>query len=210
MSRYCGNCKHYSKNGIYGLYCGNAESGSAGEMVTPFDGGGCGTWEGVAALDVYELRWRVLAIIESAELNGYGQGETAKAIDGLNGGLEAIADSLATAITQDKGSIEAIKEEKARLAEREKAAEKRIELAKGNLKRMMEAAGKKSFKTALHDFSIRKNPPGVAIDVPGEIPACYMKTADPVPDKTAIREAIKAGREVPGARLEQTESLRIS
>ena len=97
-----------------------------------------------------------------------------------------------------------------RFADREKAAEKRIELAKENLKRMMEAAGKKSLKTALHDFSIRKNPPSVVIDEPDEIPVCYMKTADPVPDKTAIKEAIKAGREVPGAKLIQTESLRIS
>ena len=210
MSQYCGNCKHYKKNYGHGLYCSNEASESGGEVCSPFDGEGCQAHEHLGDVNNYELRWRMFAIIESAEINGFEQSKISVVFDGLNGGFEKMADNLAAAIAQDKNNVENIKEEKARLADREKAAEKRIELAKENLKRVMQKSGKRTLKTALYDFSIRKNPPSVVIDKPDVIPACYMAMPEPVPDKLAIKTALKEGREVPGARLEQTESLRIS
>ena len=108
-NQYCGNCKHYKKHYGYGLFCGNELSDTSGEISSPFDGKDCETWEHQADMSNYELRWRMLAIIESAELNEYGHEEIARAVDGLNGGLEVMADNLAVAITQDKGNIEVIK-----------------------------------------------------------------------------------------------------
>ena len=210
MSQYCGNCKHYKKNCGYGLYCGNEASETSGEISSPFDGEDCATHERLPHINNYELRWRMLAIIESAEINDFEQSKISVAFDGLNGGFEEMADSLAAAITQDKNNIENIKDEIARLKDREKAAEKRIELAKEDLKRIMLKAGKRAFKTALYDYSIRKNPPSVEILNESEIPGCFFNTPPPKPDKAVIRDTIKAGREVPGARLVQTESLRIS
>lgn len=45
-----------------------------------------------------------------------------------------------------------------------------------------------------------------------QIPAEYMKTPkipDPAPDKTAIKDAIKEGKEIPGARIEERKNLQI-
>ena len=61
-------------------------------------------------------------------------------------------------------------------------------------------------------LSIKSNPPSVEIFEPGLIPAEFMRQPEPppaAPDKTAIKEAIKAGREVPGAMLAQGTRLDI-
>ena len=207
--RRCGNCDSYRRSD-HALYCGNEHGGSPGEILSPFDGEGCGDWSRVTDVNIYELRWRMFAIVESAELNGLGPEETRGGLEGLGGGLEEVCDGLAAANAGDRGNMAAIKAEKARLSEREDAAEKRIGLRKESIRQMMEAAGIKSLKTALYTYSIRKNQPGVKFDDEGEIPDCYMKAQAPVPDKLAIAYALKEGRDVPGARLERTESLVIT
>lgn len=59
---------------------------------------------------------------------------------------------------------------------------------------------------------IATNPPSVVIDDESLIPAEYMRVP-PVPplaaDKTAIKDAIKAGIEVPGVHLESTQRVNI-
>jgi hypothetical protein len=50
------------------------------------------------------------------------------------------------------------------------------------------------------------------IDEPALIPVEFLRTPPPPapePDKTAIAAAIKAGREVPGAHVEQRKSLQV-
>ena len=53
---------------------------------------------------------------------------------------------------------------------------------------------------------------GVVIDGIDLIPAEFMRQAEtppPAPDKKAIADAIKAGREIPGAHIEHRKSLQI-
>lgn len=52
----------------------------------------------------------------------------------------------------------------------------------------------------------------VEIDDATAIPAEFMrqpKVPDPAPDKTAIKAALKEGKEVPGARIEERKNLQI-
>ena len=95
-----------------------------------------------------------------------------------------------------------------RLAARKQAAAKRIEMRKESIKSMMAGAGMRKLKTALHSIHIRR---GASIEVldEKEIPECYMREMPKQPDKNAIKAALKEGREVPGARLVQAESLMI-
>ena len=61
-------------------------------------------------------------------------------------------------------------------------------------------------------ISIRKNPPSVDIFDQLQIPTGYMVTPLPPPDKpdkTLIKDALKAGKDVPGARLVQGVRLAI-
>ena len=90
----------------------------------------------------------------------------------------------------------------ARLLKRMKAA----------LQYAMEMTGKTKFKTALFSFGISKNPAAVVMDEGyiENIPKRFLIPQDPVIDKKAIKEALKAGEDLEGiAHLEQSESLRI-
>ena len=65
----------------------------------------------------------------------------------------------------------------------------------------------------LFAISIRKNPPNVDIFDQLQIPTGYMVTPLPPPDKpdkTLIKDALKAGKDVPGARLVQGVRLAIA
>ncbi len=76
----------------------------------------------------------------------------------------------------------------------------------------MKAAGIRSIQADDGCFAAKfaKNPPRVDIWDEAQIPQDYLRTKTTTePDKTAIKAAIQAGREVPGAKLEQSESLRL-
>jgi hypothetical protein len=80
------------------------------------------------------------------------------------------------------------------------------------LKTCMESAGIEKIECPLWKVSIQKNPPSVDVFDPLSIPAAYMtdpKPVPPAPDKALIKQAIKEGFEVPGARLTQSTRLAI-
>ena len=66
----------------------------------------------------------------------------------------------------------------------------------------------KSIMTGWGEMKVKKNPPSVVIDDITQIPTQYQRQKIQVDvDKVAIKAAIKAGEEVPGAHLEQGTSL---
>jgi hypothetical protein len=66
----------------------------------------------------------------------------------------------------------------------------------------------KSILTGWGEMKVKKNPPSVVIDDLTQIPTQYQRQKIQVDiDKVAIKAAIKAGEEVPGAHLEQGTSL---
>lgn len=77
----------------------------------------------------------------------------------------------------------------------------------------MQAANIQKLESPLFKISLQNNPPAVEIYEPGLIPAEYMTkpvAPPPAPDKTAIKAAIKAGTEVPGAKLSQGQRLVVA
>lgn len=79
----------------------------------------------------------------------------------------------------------------------------------------MQRAGIEKIDCPLFSISIRKNPPSVEIIDQLSLPAKYMVTPEPkppvaAPDKAAIKKAIAAGEDVPGARLVQGVRLNIA
>lgn len=72
----------------------------------------------------------------------------------------------------------------------------------------MDSMQVKSILTGKGELKTKTNPPAVIIDDLTAIPSEYVTTKiDLVPDKTAIKKAIKAGEEVPGAHIEQGTKL---
>lgn len=83
------------------------------------------------------------------------------------------------------------------------------------LKLNMEQAGIDKIECPLFQITIRKNPPAVDVFDDKQIPAEYWVTPEPKPpvaaiSKTLLSKAIKAGAEVPGARLVQGTKLVVA
>lgn len=131
-------------------------------------------------------------------------------IEGLEGEIEDKADGYAKVITQLNADATAIKAEEDRLYRRRTTIENHIKNMKSRLQGMMEITGKKKIKTELFSFGIQNNPASVVIDDEKMIPTEFLIPQAPKIDKTAIKDALKAGVDMAGiAHLEQTQSLRI-
>lgn len=79
----------------------------------------------------------------------------------------------------------------------------------------MERAGIEKIDCPMFKLAIRKNPPSVDVFDQGALPAEFWRTPEPkppvpAPDKAAIKAALQAGKEVPGASLSQANRLVIS
>lgn len=114
-------------------------------------------------------------------------------------------------ITKEYQSIvDACKAEEKRLADRRRSFEKKVEGIKDYVRDTMVHADMKKLNYKLFTVSVQLNPPAVKLLDEMEIPLDYkITTITETIDKKAILEAIKAGDTVPGATIEQGQSLRI-
>ncbi len=79
------------------------------------------------------------------------------------------------------------------------------QMVRAGIQKIEAVAGAPPFRLA-----IRKNPPRVVIDNEGAILWEYKRSRTVVEiDKQMIKDALKAGRSVPGAHLEQSERVEI-
>ena len=129
-------------------------------------------------------------------------------LDGIEGEIEDKADGYAKILAQMDGDVAALKEQEHRLADRRRVLENRAKRLKENLYTTMKTVGKTKFQTQLFAFSIRKTPAAVVIDDAAAIPDKYKTYVESIL-KTDIKDALKAGEDLPGAHLEQGETLSI-
>lgn len=126
--------------------------------------------------------------------------------------LEVKAQNVAYAVKNLEATAEAIKAAEKEMAERRKTIEKRAESLREYAKTCMEIAGVSKIDCPHFALTIKKNPAAVDIFEPALIPASLMKIPEPPPpspDKAAIKAAIQAGQEIPGAQLAQGTRLEI-
>lgn len=98
------------------------------------------------------------------------------------------------------------------IAARRKAVEARIDRVNGFLLANMQATGIKTIDSAYLRLSVRDNPPAVDVFDAAQVPAQYMLQPDPPPpsvDKAAVKAAFKAGEDVPGCRITQSQRLEV-
>jgi hypothetical protein len=133
-------------------------------------------------------------------------------LDAISGELETKAVNTAAVLRNIEASAAAIKEAEAQMAARRKALEHRAARIKDWLLANMMVAGIHKIECPHFRLAVRENPPAVEIYEPGLIPADFMRQPEPppaAPDKTAIKEALKAGREVPGCKLTRGHRLEV-
>jgi hypothetical protein len=136
----------------------------------------------------------------------------ADTIDAESYTLEVKAQQVAYAPRILEAEADAIEAAAKEMLARAKSKRNRADAIREYLKTCLEVAGVSKIECPHFAITIQKNPPSVDVFEPSLVPAEFMRQAAPPPptiDKTAIKEAIKAGREVPGAMLQQATRLVI-
>lgn len=136
----------------------------------------------------------------------------ADTLEAMAGDIQVKAQNVAFVIRNCESFAAQIKEAEEAMAARRKAIENRAQRIKNYLLANMQACGISKIDCPEFKIAIRKNPAAVVIDAEGQIPCdlfVYPEAPPPRPDKKAIADRIKAGEEVPGAHLEQSERLEI-
>lgn len=155
---------------------------------------------------LYELTGNYLKLLEYAE-------DTDPTLfhDTMDSINEAIEDKAVGYAKVDKELAKdevALKEEAQRLNARAIVIANNRKRLKRNLQDSMVAIGNEKIKTPEFTIYIQRNNPSVNILDEHEIPA-YLYETKHVLDKKRISSLLKEGKDVPGAELIRTESLRI-
>lgn len=159
---------------------------------------------------LYELAQEFRAVAEQLEQSDMPEEVVRDTLEGCAMDFENKAVAVASFIKNLETTAKAIREAEKAQAERRRAMENRIDSLKSYLMSNMQAVNRLKIDCPLFKIAIRDNPVSVVID--GEVPDDYMMTPPPpeaVPDKTAIKMALEAGKEVPGARLERGKRIEI-
>lgn len=163
-------------------------------------------------LSLYEIAAdyrRMVAALMQTDADAQAVADT---IEGESFPLEMKAQNVAYAIKNLVASAEAIKGAEAEMYARRKAIENRAQSIKDYLLSCMELAGVQQIACPHFAINVRANPPSVHIDCEQQIPVEFWTQPEPpppTPNKKAIAEALKAGDDVPGARLSRGKRLDI-
>jgi hypothetical protein len=132
-------------------------------------------------------------------------------LDGLQGTFELKAESVGKFMANLDGDIEKIDHEIKRLQNRKKVMENRKESIREYLRYNMAATGITRISCPLFTISLVKGRPMAVIEDDRSVPDKFKVTKTTVSiSKADLLEALKAGEEVPGAKLGETApSLRI-
>lgn len=136
----------------------------------------------------------------------------ADTLESMGGELQVKATNVAAFAAHLDGLAGQMKDAEKRMKARREAVERRAERMRHYLLHSMQHAGIQRIESPEFTLSIKANPAAVEVYEPGLIPAEFLRQPEPpppTPDKAAIKAAIKAGKEVPGAKLTQGVRLAI-
>lgn len=155
-------------------------------------------------MTLYEINQQILNAIEYGCDPETGEIIDMSALDALEMAREEKTENLVLLIKDIVAECNAIREEEQSLARRRQTGERRAERLKDYLQKQL--AGEK-FKTPRCSVSYRKTQAVQIVDEDA-IPEEFV-TVFTAPRKLAIKEALKAGDEIPGATLEDRVSMII-
>jgi len=134
-------------------------------------------------------------------------------LSSLTGDLEVKATNVAMFVRNLESIAEQIKQAEQAMAERRKALENRADRIRQYLLENMQRTGISKIESPWFKIALAKNPPSVVVDDEVTLKFAHPEFVKVVTteslDKTAIKEAIKAGIDVPGAKQVQGTRLEI-
>jgi hypothetical protein len=166
----------------------------------------------MTAVTLYEIAAEYRQMVDALMASDNDAQTVADTIEAESFPLEVKVQNVAYAVKTLQASAEAIKGAEDEMYKRRKAIENRAASIKEYLLGCMELAGVQKVECPHFAVKIAANPPAVAIDDERQIPAEFMWQPDappPIPDKKAIGERLKAGADIPGARLVRGKRLDI-
>lgn len=157
---------------------------------------------------IYELNrnyMEVTAMLEDAE--------TAEEIEAITNTLEMLdlsieekIENTAKYMVNVEADIQGIKSEIDRLNKIKKSKESTIETLKNNIEYSMKQKGIEKLEVGTFKAGYRKSE---SVEITGKIPVNFAKRIEIIPDKTAIKKAIKAGETVEGAEIKVNQNFYI-
>lgn len=136
---------------------------------------------------------------------------TTALVEIVAGEIEAKTENICKFIKLLDGTAEQFKAEEERIRAARKALENKADRAREYMKGALLEAGIDKVSAGTFKVSVGLSGGSVAIDDLASIPPRFLTVIPEQyqPDKTAIKAAIKAGEEVPGAHIEAGYQLRI-
>ena len=157
---------------------------------------------------IIKISQRYNAVMALADDDSIPQDEVNNALLTLDDELQEKGENCIKYLDSVQDKIDAAKANKKKLDAYIKTLENRKKRVEKACIYALDTLQVKSIMTGWGEMKIKKNPPSVIIDDLTQIPTQYQRQKIQVDiDKVAIKNAIKAGEEVPGAHLEQGTSL---
>jgi hypothetical protein len=142
-------------------------------------------------------------------IDGEATPELEMALVITQGELETKGACYGIIVKEMEADCDVIDAEIKRLTALKKARTNAIDRLKSNLSEAMQLFGILEIKTPLLKINFRKSE-AVEITDAESLPPAYLRTKTVTePDKTAIKDAIKAGAEIPGAQLVEHQNIQI-
>lgn len=144
-------------------------------------------------------------------MDAEGDDITDALIEMVAGEIEVKAESYCKLLAVLDTTIDQFKAEEMRISSARKAMENKVERVREYMKEALLNANIDKLKCGTFSVSVGLSPGSVSIDQSEIIPARFLTVIPEqyVPDKAAIKAAIKEGQEVPGAHIEAGYTLRI-
>ena len=156
-------------------------------------------------MKLFEIKEQYLSLMES----DLDEVTFTDCLEGLQGDLEDKADNIAYIVKTLKAEADAIKVEAKTLQERAKAKLNKADWFTQYLFETMKQLEKTKIETARNCLSIKKNPASVNTVEDFYNDEYMTKVVEVKLDKAKLKEDLKAGIKVDGARLEQKERLEV-
>jgi hypothetical protein len=151
---------------------------------------------------------RYTAVMALADDDSIPQDEINNALLTLEDELQEKGENCIKYLGSIQDNIDIAKANKKKLDEYIKTLESRKKRIEQACIYALDTLQVKSIMTGWGEMKVKKNPPAVIIDDVTQIPTQYQRQKIQVDiDKSAIKQAIKDGQQVPGAHVEQTARL---
>lgn len=130
-------------------------------------------------------------------------GDDALLIDTIEGetSLFEVIDKLLARMAENRAMVAGTEIATSDLADRKARFEKRVEADRTLIEQAMMVAELQKIERPTATLSLSARAPRAIVDTEADIPAEFFKSPAPALDKKALTEALKSGRDVPGACL---------